>query len=77
MNFFTHKIWDQILDGRDKWRVPEVTAAACDEFEVQVVLPLRELRDMGRITIEEVKAPAPGRLRTVEVWLGEVLRFWE
>jgi hypothetical protein len=57
--------WQEILDGKREWFVTEQTPAACDLFEVTVVQPLRQLRDEGRVTIEEVSAPTPGRYRVV------------
>lgn len=38
-------------------------------FEVQVVEPLRQLRNEGHIAIEEVSAAAPGQYRVVHVLL--------
>ena len=73
MSVFKDSRWQEILDGKREWFVAEQTPAACVLFKVKVVQPLRELRDEGRITIEEVSAPAPGRYRVVHVFLREIL----
>src|SRR6266513_737657 len=48
------------------------TPEAFLSFEVEVVEPLRKLRDEGRIEIEEV--PVPGQYRIVHVFLREILK---
>jgi len=75
MSVFKDSCWQEILDGKREWCVAERTPAACDLFEVQVVDPLRQLRDEGRIAIEEVSAPILGTYRIVHVFLREILRF--
>jgi hypothetical protein len=73
MSVFKDSRWQEILDGKREWSVAERTLEACDLFEVQVVDPLRQLRDEGRIAIEEVSAPAPGQYRIVHVFLRQIL----
>ncbi len=73
MSIFKDSRWQEILDGKKEWFVAERTPAACDLFEVQVVDPLRQLRNEGRIAIEEVSAPTLGRYRIVHVFLREML----
>jgi hypothetical protein len=73
MSVFKDSRWQEILDGKREWGISERTSEACDLFEVQVVGPLRQLRDERRIVIEEVEAPAPGQYRIVHVFLREVL----
>ena len=53
MSVFKDKVWREILDGKREWVVSSQTPEACDLFEVQYVLPLRELRKEGRIKTEE------------------------
>jgi hypothetical protein len=75
MSVFKDRIWKEILDGKKDWLVSERKGEACDLFEVEVVLPLRDLQEEGRIRIEEIEAPVPGRRRTVQVILLEILRL--
>lgn len=74
MSVFKDNIWKQILDGEREWKVSGPTTEAADLFECEVVVPLRELSEEGAITIQEIKAPSPGRYRVVEVLLLEVVR---
>jgi hypothetical protein len=53
MSVFKDSLWQEIKDGKSEWFVAERTPEACDLFEVQVVEPLRQLRDDGRIAIHE------------------------
>jgi hypothetical protein len=73
MSVFKDSRWQEILDGEKEWSVADRTPGACDLFEVQFVAPLRQLRDEGRIVLEEVSAPAPGRYRIVHIFLREIL----
>jgi hypothetical protein len=75
MSIFKDKIWQEILDGKKSWTVSEKTSQACDLFEVQVVSPLRTLRDEGRIRIDEIKAPMPSSYRVYHVRLLGILRL--
>jgi len=75
MSVFKHKVWNQILDGKRSWSVREHENEDVNLFEVEVVTPLRELRDEGRIDTEEVKAPSPGQYRVKAVLIKEVLRL--
>ena len=59
--------------GKKSGLLQSATPAACDLFEVQVVDPLRQLRNEGRIAIEEVSAPTLGRYWIVHVFLREML----
>jgi len=61
MSVFKHGILNQILDGTKKWEPADSTPQALDLFEVEVVFRLRQLRDEGRIEIEEVNSPSPGQ----------------
>jgi hypothetical protein len=67
-------IRQEILHGKSEWSVAERTREACDLFEVQAVEPLRELRDEGRIGIDEKSAPAPGQHRVVYVFVRAILK---
>ena len=41
--------WREILDGKKAWDIKELPERDEDVFHVQYVLPLRQLRDEGRI----------------------------
>ena len=41
--------WREILDGKKDWDITELSERDEDVFHVQYVLPLRQLRDEGRI----------------------------
>jgi hypothetical protein len=41
--------WREILDGKKAWDIKELLERDEDVFHVQYVLPLRQLRDEGRI----------------------------
>jgi hypothetical protein len=41
--------WREILDGKTAWDITELPERDEDVFHVQYVLPLRQLRDEGRI----------------------------
>jgi len=75
MSIFKDSVRTEILDGKREWSVSERTAEACDLFEVQVVRPLRELRDKGCIETHEIGAPVPGRYRVVQVMLRNIVRL--
>jgi hypothetical protein len=75
MGAFKDSRWKEILDGKREWFAQGHTHPACDLFEVQVVHPLRQLQDEGRIDIEEISASVPGRYRVVEVLLREILKY--
>jgi hypothetical protein len=75
MSVFSQNIWNQILDGQKRWEPTDNSPNAQDRFELEVVSPLRELRDEGRIEIEEVKSPSPGQYRVTCVFLKEVFRL--
>ena len=75
MSLFKDHIWQQILDGQRSWSVSSPTPEACDLFEVEVVLPLRELCDERHIEIEESEAPAPGRYRVQHVMIRGIVNF--
>ena len=74
MSVFKDSLWQKILHGKSAWSVAEHTPEACDLFEVQVVEPLRQLRDEGRISIDEKTAPVPGRYRIVYVFVRAILK---
>jgi hypothetical protein len=74
MSVFKDSLRQEILDGKREWFVAGRTPEACDSFEVEVVEPLRQLRDEGYIAIQEKSAPAPGRYRIIHVVLREILR---
>ena len=69
MSQFKKAIWKRIKDGERDWKVPQSTSEACDLFEIEIVQPLRDLRDEGRVAIKEVEAPCPGRYRVCFVQL--------
>ncbi len=71
---FKHKIWQRIQDGETEWKPMDASSEALDLFEVEVVAPLRELRDEGRIELEEIASPAPGRYRVTHIFLKRILR---
>jgi hypothetical protein len=73
MSVFKKSRWQEILDGKKEWSIADRTPEACDLFEVQFVAPLRQLRDEGRIAIEEVSAPSLGPYRIVHIFLREIL----
>lgn len=75
MSVFKDRVWKEILDGKRSWSVPERTPQACDLFEVQVVVPLRELKEEGRIQTKEIQGPVPGRYRIVEVMIEGIVRL--
>ena len=74
MSVFKDSLWQKILHGKSEWSVAERTREECDLFEVQVVEPLRQLRDDGRIAIDEKSAPAPGQYRVVYVFVRAILK---
>jgi hypothetical protein len=74
MSVFKDSLWQEILHRKSEWSVAERTPEACDLFEVQVVEPLRELRDEGRIGIVEKSAPAPGQYRVVYLFVRAILK---
>jgi hypothetical protein len=75
MSVYKDSLWREIQDFRKtEWSVAERTPEACDLFEVQVVEPLRQLRDEVRISIDEKSAPAPGRYRVVHVSVRAILK---
>jgi hypothetical protein len=74
MSVFKDSLWQEILHGKSEWSVAERSPEVCDLFEVQVVEPLRELKDEGRISIDEKNAPVPGRYRVVYVFVRAILK---
>ena len=74
MSVFKDSLWQEIKDGKSEWFVVERTPSACDLFDVQVVEPLRQLRDEGRISIDEKSAPSPGQYRVVYVFVRAILK---
>jgi len=74
MSVYKDSLWQEIKDGKSEWFVAERTPEACDLFEVQVVEPLRQLRDDGRIAIHEKSAPSPGQYRVVYVFVRAILK---
>ena len=41
--------WREILDGKKAWDINELPERDEDAFHVQYVLPLRQLRDEGKV----------------------------
>lgn len=41
--------WGEILDGKKAWDIHDLSEVDEDVFHVQYVLPLRQLRDEGKI----------------------------
>jgi hypothetical protein len=74
MSVHKDSLWQEIKDGKSEWFVAGRTPEACDLFEVQVVEPLRQLRDDGRIAIDEKSAPSPGQHRVVYVFVRAILK---
>ena len=74
MSVFKDSLWQEIKDGKSDWFVAERTPQTCDLFEVQVVEPLRQLKDDGRIAILEKSAPAAGQYRVVYVFVRAILQ---
>jgi hypothetical protein len=74
MSVFKDSRWQEILDAKKEWSVKEHSPDEPDLFEVEVVVPLRELRDEGRITIQEVESPSvAGGYRVGHIFLREIL----
>jgi hypothetical protein len=73
MSVYKDSLWQEIKDGKSEWFVAERTPEACDLFEVQVIEPLRQVRDDGRIAIHEKSAPSPGQYRVVYVFVRAIL----
>jgi len=51
-SIFRQKIWSEILDGRRKWTAKDRSQQEFERFYGEVVCPLLELREEGRIKMK-------------------------
>ncbi len=51
-SIFRQKIWSEILDGRRKWKAKDRSQEEFERFYGEVVCPLLELREEGRIKMK-------------------------